>query len=243
LILVETPSNPVMAITDLAAVAALAKSRGISTVADNTFATPINQRPLALGIDLVVHSCTKYLGGHSDLVAGAVIGSAEHVTKVWNTHVILGTALSPFDAWLLLRGLRTLSLRVHRHNENAMALAKFLEGHRAVACVYYPGLGSHPQHDLARKQMSGFGGMLSLDLKGGFEAANRCLNHLQLASRAASLGGVETLAVHSAANFLHYMSLQEAERIGISRGLLRISVGVEGTDDLIADFEQALAAV
>ncbi|HVH86291.1 MAG TPA: PLP-dependent aspartate aminotransferase family protein [Terriglobales bacterium] len=241
LILVETPSNPLMTVTDLRAVAAIAKPRGITTLIDNTFATPINQRPLDLGIDLSFHSATKYFGGHSDLIAGAVIGSNEWITKVWNTHVLLGAALGPFDAWLMLRGLRTLALRIRQHNENAMALAKFLENHAAVKVVHYPGLKSHPQHELARRQMCGFGGMLSFELKGGYEAADRFLSRSQLASRAASLGGVESLAVHPASNFLHYMTLEQAAKIGIAPGLLRISVGLEGKDDLIADFEQALS--
>jgi methionine-gamma-lyase len=169
------------------------------------------------------------------------MGSQDLVTKIWETHVILGAALGPFDAWLMLRGLRTLALRVDRHNQNAKALAEFLETQPAVKCVHYPGLRSHPQHELARKQMSGFGGVLSFELKGGYEAADHCLSRLRLASRAASVGGVETIAVHPASNFLHYMTLKEAERIGIAPGLLRISVGLETIDDLIADFDQALA--
>ena len=240
LIVVESPSNPVIALTDLAAVASIAKSREIVTLIDNTFATPLNQRPLDLGIDLAAHSGTKYFGGHSDLIAGAVIGPEKLITRIWEAHVILGAALGPFDAWLMLRGLRTLALRVERHNQNAMTLAEFLEGHPAAKCVHYPGLPSHPQHELARRQMSGFGGMLSFELKGGYEAADLFLSRLRLASRAASLGGVETLAVHPASNFLHYMTLTEAERIGIAPGLLRISVGLENINDLIADFEQAL---
>lgn len=240
LILVESPSNPVMGLTDLGAVAAIARSRKITTLIDNTFATPINQRPIDLGIDLVFHSATKYFGGHSDLIAGVVMGSEQAIKTVWNTHVMLGTALGPFDAWLMLRGLRTLSLRVRQHNENAQALAEFLESHKRVKKVYYPGLKNHPQHDLARRQMSGFGGMLSFELD-SYEAADRFLSRLRLGSRAASLGGVETLAVHPASNFLHYMTLEEAARIGIAAGLLRISVGIEGKGDLIADFDQALA--
>lgn len=240
LIMVETPSNPVMAITDLRAVASLAKSRGIKTVIDNTFATPLNQRPLDLGIDISAHSATKYFGGHSDIIAGAVMGSRDAVMNIWNTHVILGAALGPFDAWLLLRGLRTLSMRMQRHNENAMAIAEFLENHPSVKQVHYPGLKSHPQHDVAKKQMSGFGGMLAIELKGGYKAADRYLSRLQLFARAASLGGVESLAVHPASNFLHYMTIEEAERVGIPPGMLRISVGVEGKEDLIADWEQAL---
>jgi methionine-gamma-lyase len=241
LILLETPSNPVMTLTDLRSVSSLAKTRGITTLIDNTFATPINQKPLDLGVDLCFHSATKYFGGHSDLIAGAVMGSAEWITKIWNSHVILGAALGPFDAWLMLRGLRTLSLRVRQHNENSLALAQFLEGHKSVKIVHHPGLKSHPQHDLAKRQMSGFGGMLSFEVKGGFEAADRCLSRLRLASRAASLGGVETLAVHPASNFLHYMTLEEAAKIGLAPGMLRVSVGLEGIGDLIADFDQALA--
>jgi len=240
LILIETPSNPLMTLTDIAAVAKLAGSRGITTLIDNTFATPINQRPLDFGIDLSFHSATKYFGGHSDLIAGAVMGSSESIIKIWNAHVILGAALGPFDAWLMLRGLRTLSLRVRQHNENAMALAEFLKSHKAVKVVHYPGLKSHPQHELARKQMSGFGGMLTFEVNGGYEAADRFLSRIRLASRAASLGGIETLAVHPASNFLHYMTLEQAAKIGIAPGLLRISVGLEGKEDLIADFDQAL---
>lgn len=240
LILVETPSNPVMGLTDLRAVSAIARNRKITTLIDNTFATPLNQRPIDLGIDLVFHSATKYFGGHSDLIAGVVMGSKEWITKIWNTHVMLGAALGPFDAWLMLRGLRTLSLRIRQHNDNALALAEFLEKHKAVKKVYYPGLKSHPQHDLARRQMTGFGGMLGFEVN-GYEAADRFLSRLRLGARAASLGGVETLAVHPASNFLHYMSLEEAAKIGIAAGLLRISVGIEGKDDLIADFDQALA--
>jgi methionine-gamma-lyase len=241
LILAESPSNPVIGLTDLRAIAALARSRGITTLVDSTFATPINQRPLELGCDLVFHSATKYFGGHSDVLAGVLMGSKEWIDKLWSTHIVLGAVLGPFDAWLVLRGLRTLALRVRQHNENAMALAQFLEGHRAVQAVHYPGLKSHPQHELACKQMTGFGGMLSFQVKGGMKAADRFLDRLQLASRATSLGSVETLAVNAATNFLHYMSLEEAARLGIVPGLLRISVGLEGIDDIIADFDQALA--
>lgn len=240
LILLESPSNPVMALTDLRAIAGLARARKITTLVDNTFATPINQRPLELGCDLVFHSATKYFGGHSDLIAGAVMGSKAAIMQVWDAHVILGAVLGPFDAWLMLRGLRTLALRVRQQNQNAMALAEFLSHHPGVNRVHYPGLKTHLQHELAGKQMSGFGGMLSFDVKGGFEGADRFLRRLRLASHAASLGGVETLAVHAAANFAHYMSSEEAERIGIAPGLVRISVGIEGPQDLISDFEQAL---
>lgn len=240
LIIVETPSNPVMKITDLRAVSAAARKHGALTIADNTFATPINQHPLELGIDLVFHSATKYFGGHSDLIAGTVMGSSSLIERIWNTSVVLGTALAPFDSWLLLRGVRTLALRVGRQNENGLALARFLESHPAVKAVHYPGLTRHPQHELAKQQMTGFGGMLSFELKGGAAAAVHFLENVRLASHAASLGGVETLVVGAAANFLHYMTEEEAERLGLSRGLVRVSAGIEAADDLIADFDQAL---
>ncbi|HSP14471.1 MAG TPA: aminotransferase class I/II-fold pyridoxal phosphate-dependent enzyme [Thermoanaerobaculia bacterium] len=241
LIIVESPSNPVMKITDLRAIAGLARKHGALTIADNTFATPINQRPLDLGIDLVAHSATKYFGGHSDLIAGVVMGSSELLEKIWNTSVVLGTGLAPFDSWLLLRGVRTLALRMRQHNENGVALARFLEKHPAVSAVHYPGLKSHPQHELAACQMKGFGGMLSFELKGGPDASARFLDRVRLASQAASLGGVESLVVDAAANFLHYMSAEEAERIGIRPGLVRVSAGIEAAADLIADFDQALS--
>lgn len=242
LIVVETPSNPLLTLTDLEAVSAIARPRGIVTLVDNTFASPINQRPLAIGIDLAFYSATKYFGGHSDLIAGAVVGSAARLERIWSNHVLLGAALGPFDAWLTLRGLRTLPLRIRAHNANAMALARYLEKHPAVSRVFYPGLESHPQHALARRQMTGFGGMLSFEVAGGYEAADRVLGRFRLVARASSLGGVESLAVHPASNFLHYMTLEESARLGISPGLLRLSVGIEAEEDLIADFEQALRA-
>ena len=240
LVIVESPSNPVMKITDLRAVAELSKRRGALTIADNTFATPLNQRPLDLGIDLVFHSATKYFGGHSDLMAGVVLGKTSLIEKVWNTGVILGGTLGPFDAWLLLRGMRTLSVRLRHHNENALALAQFLEAHPAVSAVHYPGLKSHPQYELAARQMTGFGGMLSFELKGGYDAARRFLQNVRLASHAASLGGVETLVVSAGANFSHYATAEELERIDVSQGLIRVSAGIEAAADVIADFEQAL---
>lgn len=242
LFVVESPSNPVLTLTDLQAVAQIARAHDIVTIIDNTFATPLNQRPLELGIDLVYYSATKYFGGHTDLMAGAVVGRKALVDKVWQHHTILGGVLGPFDAWLLLRGLRTLALRVRQHNDNALALAQFLEGHPAVKGVHYPGLPSHPQHELARRQMKGFGGVVSIELKGGFEAVQRFLGNLRLGSNAPSLGSVETLVVHPAANFLHYMSLEEAERIGIALGSVRISVGLEAASDLMVDFRRALEA-
>ncbi|MEO1234285.1 MAG: PLP-dependent aspartate aminotransferase family protein, partial [Myxococcota bacterium] len=170
LFMVETPVNPTMHLTDLQAVATLAKAHGITTICDNTFATPINQRPIALGIDLVCHSVTKYIGGHHDLLAGAVVGSRASLQRVWDSSMTIGALSAPFNSWLALRGVRTLPLRVARHNANAMAVARFLSDHPAVAEVMYPGLESNPQHELAASQMSGFGGLLSFDLRGGYDA-------------------------------------------------------------------------
>jgi methionine-gamma-lyase len=241
LVVVESPSNPGMRLTDLGAVSKMAKAHDALTIIDGTFATPLNQRPLQFGIDLVVHSATKYFGGHSDVIAGVVLGRSELIDQIWNMHVILGAAIGPLDAWLIMRGLRTLSLRVQRHNENAMTLARFLEAHPAVQAVHYPGLKSHPQHALACEQMTGFGGMLSFEVDGGCQRASAVLSRLKLPRIAASLGGVESLVVHPAANFAHYLDDKESESAGIAPGLIRVSVGLEGVDDLIADFDQALS--
>ncbi|HZH29742.1 MAG TPA: aminotransferase class I/II-fold pyridoxal phosphate-dependent enzyme [Pyrinomonadaceae bacterium] len=240
LIYVETPTNPLMRITNLRAVAALGRERGITTMADNTFATPINQRPLALGIDVCVHSATKYLGGHSDLTAGVVVGGREFVERAWKFGLVAGAVLSPFDAWLLLRGLRTLGLRVERHNENALALARFLETHPRVERVHYPGLETHPQHALARAQMSGFTGMLAVEVRGGRHAAEQFIGGLKLGVNAGSLGGYETLVVHPRAMWGRQLS--DAQRAGLEIGdnLVRVSVGLEDERDLLRDFAQAL---
>jgi len=239
----ESPTNPLMQVTDLRAVAELGRSRGITTIVDNTFATPVNQRPLEFGFDAVIHSATKYLGGHSDLTAGCIVSTREFTDRAWSFSLLAGSILSPFDGWLLLRGLRTLGLRVERHNSNALALARFLEGHAEVARVYYPGLESHPQHELASTQMSGFTGMLSAELRGGFEAAERFIFSLRLATNAASLGGHETLIVHPAAMWRGYMTAEQLRARGLSDSLVRISVGVEDEKDLIDDFSRALDAL
>ena len=240
LIYVESPSNPLLRLTDLRAVAELAKGRGIVTVIDNTFATPVNQRPLRLGIDVVLHSATKYLGGHHDLMAGAVVGAAAFVNEVWDFSLVSGAVLSPFDAWLLHRGLKTLGLRVAHQNRNALALAQFLEGHPKVARVNYPGLESHPQHALARRQMSGFTGMMSIELQGGPSAVRSLVSSLKLAECAVSLGGLTTLVVPAAAMWGHQHTPEQRLAAGIGDGLVRISVGAEDERDLIADFAQAL---
>ncbi|MEP7343510.1 MAG: aminotransferase class I/II-fold pyridoxal phosphate-dependent enzyme [Acidobacteriota bacterium] len=243
LIYVETPVNPLMQITDLRFIAELAKQHGILTICDNTFATPINQRPLELGIDAVVHSATKYIGGHHDVTAGAMVGKQDFIERVWKFALVAGAALSPFDAWLLLRGLRTLGLRIERHNRNAMALARFFEHHPKAARVYYPGLESHPQHELAASQMSGFTGMLSVELRGGYSAADKLMSSLKLATRAASLGGFETLVVHPASMWSLQLSPELRAATGINEGLVRISVGLEDEVDLLRDFDQALEAI
>jgi methionine-gamma-lyase len=238
----ESPTNPLMQITDLRAVAELARPRGIKTIVDNTFATPVNQRPLEFGIDAVVHSATKYLGGHSDVTAGVIVSSREFVDRAWHFSLLAGSILSPFDGWLLLRGLRTLGLRIERHNANALAVARFLEQHPKVERVFYPGLDSHPQHELASTQMSGFTGMLSVELRGGFEEAERFIASLRLATYAASLGGHETLIVHPSAMWSGYMTAEERRARGLSDSLVRISIGIEDERDLIEDFARALDA-
>ncbi len=238
---VETPDNPKLVLTDVAAVAAAARSRGALVVADNTFASPVNQNPLALGADVVVHSATKYLSGHSDVVAGVAVGSAELIERIWRKQKLLGGCLDPHAAWLLLRGMKTLALRVERHNENALAVARFLEGRPEVLRVHYPGLPSHPQHELARRQMLGFGGMLSFELRGGREAGLRLVEATRLMVLAVSLGGVESLIEHAASMTHGPLTDEELRRAGISPGLIRLSVGIEDAGDLVDDLASALA--
>ncbi|WP_327592712.1 aminotransferase class I/II-fold pyridoxal phosphate-dependent enzyme [Streptomyces chartreusis] len=242
LILVETPSNPLLQITDLCAVADLARAHNVLTVADNTFATPLNQRPAEFGIDLVWHSATKYLNGHSDVSAGVLAGPAELLNRVWDVGLLTGATLGPIDAWLLLRGMRTLPLRVPRHNTNGLALAEALSEHPAVARVHYPGLPSHPQHKLAAEQMSGFGGVLGIEFTGGFETADAFLGKLRYSLRSASLGGVESLAVHPASMWRGMLSEDQiAESVPL--GLVRLAAGTEDTADLVADALAAADAV
>lgn len=240
-LIVESPTNPTLEVVDLAAVCASAHARGLTVIVDNTFATPLLQRPLPLGADLVMHSLTKALAGHSDLVGGALVGPRARIDAARATMKVLGGCLDPHAAFLALRGLKTLHLRVPRQCENALALARRLEGHPAVLRVLYPGLPSHPGHDVARRQMSAFGGMLTLVLAGGLAAAERFYDRLRLVARAASLGGVESLAslpVHTSHHGLPEDELREA---GIDPGMVRLSMGVEDADDVIADVEQALA--
>jgi cystathionine beta-lyase/cystathionine gamma-synthase len=239
--LVETITNPLMRVGRLDEVADFGHREGIVTVIDNTFASPVNFRPLQAGFDVVFHSATKYLGGHSDLVAGAVMGSADLIEQIRKTLNHFGGSLDPHPGFLLARGIKTLALRVQAQNANALALARFLEDHPAVAAVNYPGLASHPDHAHAAKLLSGFGGMLSLRLRGGEQAAQALLDAVTLAYVAPSLGGVETLITRPAATSHAGMSLQDRERLGITADLIRISSGIEGPQDLIGDFAQALA--
>ena len=243
MLFVETPSNPIMALTDLSAVARLAHRHRVRLVVDNSFASPDNQRPIELGADLVVHSTTKYLNGHSDSVGGIVIAvgdeEIEWLTFVQNTE---GAILGPFDSWLVLRGTKTLPVRMQAHNVNGLALAEFLSAHPKVKKVFYPGLPSHPQLELARRQMRGFGGMLSFDL-GSLEAARRVLNGVRLISLAESLGGVETLISHPATMTHASVPADRRAALGITDGLVRISAGVEDIDDLREDLTQALRLV
>lgn len=241
LIYTETPANPTLSLTDLTAVASLARAHNLLTVTDNTFATPYNQRPLSLGIDVVLHSATKYLAGHSDVVAGVIVSSQERISRLWRDFLLLGGVLHPMEAWLLERGLKTFALRMKQHNENATAVAQFLHSHPAVDAVYYPGLPGHPQHDLAQRQMpGGFGGMVCFDLKGGRQAGYALLQKIKLISLAVSLGGVHSLITHPASTISAVQSDAEIAASGVMPGLVRLSVGLEAAEDIIADLEQAL---
>lgn len=242
LLYVETPANPTLNLTDLKSIAALGRERRLITIADNTFASPYNQRPLELGIDIVLHSATKYLGGHSDVVAGVVVSSAEKIERMWHHHVMLGAVLHPMEAWLLQRGLQTFGLRMARHNANALAVARFLQSHPAVREVYYPGLETHPQFALARAQMpGGFGGMVCFDLKGGREAGYALLKSLKVISLAVSLGGTHSLITHPASTISTVQSDEEMAASGTLPGLVRLSVGLEEADVIIDDLENGLA--
>ena len=239
---IETPSNPLLNIVDMAAIAKIAKSAGAITIADNTFLSPYCQRPFEHGVDIVVHSTTKYLNGHSDVVGGCVVtNQKEHAEKISYIVNALGLACSPFDAWLVLRGVKTLGPRMEAHQRGAMALAKFLDAHPQVNHVYYPGLVDHPQHELAKRQQSGFGAMLSFDVRGGRPVVEKVVSRLKLFQLAESLGGVESLIEYP--DSMSHASMNEAARreAGITESTLRVSVGIEHPDDLIADFQQALS--
>ncbi|MBY0359298.1 MAG: cystathionine gamma-synthase [Candidatus Obscuribacterales bacterium] len=238
----ETPTNPLLRLADIKALSTIAKSKKITCVVDNTFASPYLQRPLELGADLVVYSTTKYLGGHSDVVGGGVVCSDDSIHEVLRFHQnAVGAVPGPFDCWLVLRGIKTLSVRMREHEKNAMAIAKFLESHKAIEKVYYPGLSSHSQHDLAKKQMHGFGGMVSCVVRGGLENARAVLNNTKLFTLAESLGGVESLIGHPATMTHASIPRESREERGIVDGLIRLSAGIEDVEDLIADLDKALA--
>ena len=243
MIFVETPTNPLLKVVDLSAIADFAKAENILSVCDNTFASPYVQQPLNHGIDIVLHSATKYLGGHSDLIAGAlVIGKKDDalVSKMANIVNSLGPITGAFDSYLILRSLKTLAVRMERHSENAMAIAKHFDSHKDISEVIYPGLANHPQHDLASKQMNGFGGIISMNIKGGLEKSKSFLERTKIFALAESLGGVESLIEHPALMTHASLPKDRREMIGISDGLVRLSVGLESLDDLIEDIEQAL---
>ncbi len=243
LLFIETPTNPLMEITDIRAAAALAHERDILLAVDNTFMSPYFQRPLELGADFVLHSTTKYLNGHSDGVGGAVIlNDAQLAERLKFIQNAAGAILGPFDSWLVLRGVKTLAVRMRQHNENGMAVAQHLKAHPKVKKVYYPGLPSHPQYDLAKKQMTGFGGMISFET-GSLENARRVLKSVRLCSLAESLGGVETLISHPATMTHASVPPEDRQRLGITDGLVRISVGIEDVSDIIADLNHGLNAV
>jgi cystathionine gamma-lyase len=243
MIWVETPTNPLLRLVDLSAIAKLARSKGILTVADNTFASPYTQRPLECGIDIVMHSTTKYLNGHSDIVGGcAVVGeNADLAAKMKFLQNAIGSVAGPFDSFLALRGLKTLALRMERHCSNALTIARWLEGLSAVKRVIYPGLESHPQHALARRQMSAFGGIVTVELDGDLSATKRFLERCRLFTLAESLGGVESLIEHPAIMTHASIPAEQRQRIGISDSLVRLSVGIEDAGDLTADLAQALS--
>ena len=237
----ESPTNPLLKLIDLRTSAEIAKAHGVTSIIDNTFATPCGQQPIAFGIDVVVHSMTKYLSGTGAVIAGAIVGQKEFITRA-KTGALrnFGAVISPFNAWLTLHGIPTLPLRFTRHCENALDVAAFLEAHPAVAWVRYPGLPSHPQHELAKQQMDVFGGMITLELKGGRGAGEHLVDHLQRCALAVSLGDVRTLICHPASTTHSHVPAEIRQQIGVTDGLVRISVGLEDVEDIIADLEQAL---
>lgn len=244
LLYLETPTNPTLKVVDIARLAAAARAAGAVTVVDNTFATPVNQSPLALGADLVLHSATKFLGGHADALGGVVCGPAALVERIFHFREINGATLHPEAAYLLLRGLKTLALRVERQNDNAGRIAAFLEEHPGIARVFYPGLPGHANHDVAARQMRGFGGVLSFQLNSDdFDAVRRFLPQLRYAHRAANLGAVETVVAPPATGSHVELSAEERARAGIPETLIRYSAGIEHVDDLLADLARALAAL
>ena len=242
LLFVETPANPTMNLTDIKDCAELAKKNGLILVVDNTFASPILQRPLDLGADIVIHSLTKFLNGHSDVVGGMIVTKKEDLfVKIQKVLRMMGGTMDPHQAWLVLRGVKTLALRIEKSQDNALRLARYLESHPKVKWVNHPGLESHPQHTLAKKQMDGFGSMLCFGLKGGFDAGRKMINSVKICTLAVSLGGVESLIQHPASMTHASVSKEEREKAGITDDLVRLSVGCEGFEDLKEDLDQAIA--
>jgi methionine-gamma-lyase len=240
LILVESPTNPTLELCDLEAIGKLGKRAGVRTAIDNTFATPVNQNPIQHGFDVVIHAATKYIGGHSDVTAGVICASKEVIARAWYHLKLIGASLSPFESWLLLRGLKTLAVRVREQNQNGLEIARFLEARPEIERVHYPGLESHPHHELARRQMRGFGGIVSFELKGGLRAGIQFVESLKLIQLAVSLGGVESIIQHPASMTHGTLPEEEIRKAGISPGLLRLSVGLESADDLKLDILEAL---
>ncbi|HYU80382.1 MAG TPA: PLP-dependent aspartate aminotransferase family protein, partial [Vicinamibacterales bacterium] len=238
----ESPINPTLRCVDIRRVAAACRNAGVLSGIDNTFASPVNQQPIALGIDLAMQSATKYLNGHSDVTGGVLSGSHALLDPISKARRLLGGVMDPQPAYALGRGLKTLPLRVGRHNANALAVAQFLEGHDAVERVFYPGLASHPDHDIAKRQMCGFGGMVCVDLKGGQAAAYRAFDRLTVIQRAASLGGAESLCSLPILTSQYGLTDDELRKAGVSRGMMRLSIGLEDVEDLIADLSQALGS-
>lgn len=243
MVFMESPANPTLAVCDIREICRIAREAGAVSVVDNTFATPFFQRPLALGADAVVESCTKYIGGHGDLLGGVVVSSGELIKGMTRPTLLTGGTMGTHEAWLCLRGLKTLHLRMERHARNAMQVAEFLKDHPKVERVNYPGLESHPQHDLAKRQMSGYSGMLSFEIRGGINAGRRLMNSLELCSLAVSLGTVDTLIEHPASMTHAVVPREMRERLGITDGLVRISVGIEDPEDIVADLEMGLEKV
>jgi methionine-gamma-lyase len=242
-IFVETPTNPTLKIVDIAKLAAIARKRGIDVVVDNTFASPYNQKPIELGANIVVHSATKYLGGHNDITAGVTVGSGEFIQKLKEMRKHLGGVLDPHATWLLLRGLKTLAVRMEKHNLNAMQVAKYLEKHPKVKKIYYPGLPSHAQHATAKRQMRGFGGVVSFEIKGDFETTAKFVDSLKLCYLAGSMGGVETLVMQPVTSSHYRMSKEDRTKAGIRDELVRLSLGIEDAEDVIADLNQAFKKI
>ncbi|MBM3265005.1 MAG: aminotransferase class I/II-fold pyridoxal phosphate-dependent enzyme [candidate division Zixibacteria bacterium] len=243
IIVSESPTNPYLNVIDLERIAVLGRTHGVKTLIDGTFATPFNQRPLEFGIDLVVHSATKYLGGHNDLLAGVVIGNAGLVAAIREFRDVTGGIVDPHGAYLLIRGLKTFALRMEQHNRNGLAIASFLEAHPRIRRVYYPGLASHPHHEIARRQMTGFGGVVSFEIDGDMQTASRFIDRLRIPFIGPSLGGVESLIEQPAIMSFYEMEPEDRLAIGIKDELVRFSVGIENVDDLIDDLDQALKGI